>query len=82
MYRRVVTLKLTDVSKVRIASIIGAMIMETIRTSETSVNLNVTTRRYIPEDSKLQIRNCPHQVFLKLYSAEPSGTVLSDQGFC
>jgi hypothetical protein len=28
--------------------------MEAVRTSETSFNLNVTTRRYIPEDSKLQ----------------------------
>jgi hypothetical protein len=27
--------------------------MEAVRTSETSVNFNVTTRRYIPEDSKL-----------------------------
>jgi hypothetical protein len=30
--------------------------MEAVRTSETSVNFNVTTRRYIPEDSKLHIR--------------------------
>jgi hypothetical protein len=29
---------------------------EAVRTSETSVNFNVTTRRYIPEDSKLQIQ--------------------------
>jgi hypothetical protein len=29
--------------------------IEAVRTSETSVNLNVTTRRYIPEDSKLHI---------------------------
>jgi hypothetical protein len=28
--------------------------MEAVRTSETSVNFNVTTRRYVPEDSKLQ----------------------------
>jgi hypothetical protein len=27
--------------------------LEAVRTSETSVNFNVTTRRYIPEDSKL-----------------------------
>jgi hypothetical protein len=52
MQRRVVTLKLTDVSEVRIAAVIRAM-MEAVRTSETSVNFNVTTRRYIPEDSKL-----------------------------
>jgi hypothetical protein len=48
-------LKLTDVSEVRTAFIIRAMIalMEAVRTAETSVNFNVTTRRYIPEDSKL-----------------------------
>jgi hypothetical protein len=44
-------LKLTDVSEVRIASTIRAM-MEAVRTSEMSVNFNVNTRRYIPEDSK------------------------------
>jgi hypothetical protein len=31
-----------------------ALMMEAVRTSETSVNFNVTTRRYIPEDSKLR----------------------------
>jgi len=30
--------------------------MEAVRNSETSVNFNVTTRRYIPEDSKLPTR--------------------------
>jgi hypothetical protein len=39
---------LTDVSKVLAASIIRAM-METVRTSETSVNYYQTTRRNIPE---------------------------------
>jgi hypothetical protein len=29
------------------------MMMEVVRTPETSVNFNVTTRRYIPKDSKL-----------------------------
>jgi hypothetical protein len=32
------------------------LMMETVRTSETSVNFNVTTRRYILEDSKLHNR--------------------------
>jgi hypothetical protein len=32
------------------------LMMEPVRTSETSVHFNVTTRRYIPEDSKLHIR--------------------------
>jgi hypothetical protein len=30
--------------------------MEAVRSSEMSVNFNVTTRLYIPEDSKLQGR--------------------------
>jgi hypothetical protein len=29
---------------------ITALMMEAVRTSETSVNFNMTTRRYIPED--------------------------------
>jgi hypothetical protein len=33
-----------------------ALMMESVRTSETSVNFNMTTRRYIPEDSKLHTR--------------------------
>jgi hypothetical protein len=46
----------TDVSDVRTASIIraiNALMLEAVRTSETSVNFNVTTRRYNPEDSEL-----------------------------
>jgi hypothetical protein len=49
MQRRVVTLKLTDVSEVHTA----ALMMEAVLTSETSVNFNVTTQHYIPEDSKV-----------------------------
>jgi hypothetical protein len=40
-------LKLTEVSEVRKA----------VLTSETSVNFNVTTRRYIPEDCKIHNRS-------------------------
>jgi hypothetical protein len=32
--------------------------MEAVRASETSVNFNVTTRRCIPEDSKIPSRRC------------------------
>jgi hypothetical protein len=46
----VVKLKSTDVSEVLTASII-ALMMEAIRTSETSVNFNLTAQRYISEDS-------------------------------
>jgi hypothetical protein len=48
MLHSVVTLKLTNVSQVRTASI-TAMMMEAVRISEMSVNF-VTTWRYIPED--------------------------------
>jgi hypothetical protein len=44
---------LTDISEVQTASIITLM-MEVVHTSETSVHFNMTIRRYIPEDSKLQ----------------------------
>jgi hypothetical protein len=33
-----------------------ALMMEGVRISETSVNFNVTTRHYIPEDSKVHTR--------------------------
>jgi hypothetical protein len=32
-----------------------ALMMDAVRTYVTSVNLNVTTRHYIPEDFKIQI---------------------------
>jgi hypothetical protein len=35
-----------------------ALKMKAVRSSETSVSFKVTTRRYIPEDSKLQICRC------------------------
>jgi hypothetical protein len=51
---------LTVVSEVRTASIMRAMIvslkMEAVRTSETSVNIYLTTWQYIPEDSELHTR--------------------------
>jgi len=46
----------TDVSEVRAASIIRAM-MEAARTSETSVDIQLRTRQYIPEDSELHIQS-------------------------
>jgi hypothetical protein len=47
----VVKYLLTDVSEARTASIIITLIMEAVHTSETSVNIYLTTRQYIPEDS-------------------------------
>jgi hypothetical protein len=43
----------TDVSEACTFSINSAMMMEAVRTSETSVNIYLTTGQYIPEDSKL-----------------------------
>jgi hypothetical protein len=48
MLRRVFWWKLTDLSEVI------ALMMEAIRTSETSVNFYQTARRNIPEDSHLE----------------------------
>jgi hypothetical protein len=51
--------------------------MEAVRTFETSVNFNVTTRRYNPDDSKFQpliclyldkARELFHRLFTKLAS--------------
>jgi hypothetical protein len=48
---------LIDVSGVHTASIIRALMMEAVSTCETSVKINLATRRYIPEDSKLYTRH-------------------------
>jgi hypothetical protein len=44
----------TDVSDMRSVSIITALIMDAARTSETSVDIQLRTQQYIPEDSELQ----------------------------
>jgi hypothetical protein len=46
-----------------------ALMMEAVRTSETSVNIYLTTRQYIPEDSKLHTRRREH---LKTHKAMAS----------
>jgi hypothetical protein len=43
-------LKLADVLEVRAAANIRTIMMEAVHTSETTVNFNLTKRRYIPED--------------------------------
>jgi hypothetical protein len=49
----------------------AALMMEAVRTSETSVNFNLTTLRYIPEDSK------PHtSVPLLTVPVEPAVAIL------
>jgi hypothetical protein len=56
MYCHVVKYVSTDVSKVRAVSIIRAMrslMMEAARTPETSVDIYLTTRQYIPEVCEL-----------------------------
>jgi hypothetical protein len=37
-----------------VTDILMALMMEAVRSSETSVNIYLTTRQYIPEDSKLE----------------------------
>jgi hypothetical protein len=49
MYCRVPNWMSTEVSEVR-------MMMESARTSETSVDIKLGTRQYIPEDSELHTR--------------------------
>jgi hypothetical protein len=56
MYCRVLNLISTDVSEVRAALTKRALMMETARTSETSVDIQLRTRQYIPEDSELHTR--------------------------
>jgi hypothetical protein len=58
-----------------------ALMMETagLRTSETSVNFNVTTRRYIPEDSKLHTRsreNLKSHKFLTYFLSTTANTAI------
>jgi hypothetical protein len=50
----------TDVSEVRAASIIRALMMEVARTSETLVDIQLKTRQYIPQYSELQYGNGGH----------------------
>jgi hypothetical protein len=57
MLRCILWQKLTDVSEVLTASIIKAIIaLETVRTSETSVNFYHSTWRNILEDSHIHTR--------------------------
>jgi hypothetical protein len=53
MYYRVLNWMSTDVSEVRATSIIRELMMEATRTSETSVDIQLRTRQYIPEDPEL-----------------------------
>jgi hypothetical protein len=68
--------------------VIIALMMEAVRTSETSVNFNVTTRRYIPEDSKLHTRrreNLKSQTATNLQVLSKAGNSFSNsatQGLC
>jgi hypothetical protein len=51
------TATFTNVSEVLTASIMIALTMEAVRTSETLVNFYQSTRRYTPDDSRLQMNN-------------------------
>jgi hypothetical protein len=41
-----------------VVSYLIALMMEAARTSETSVDIQLRTRQYIPEDSELHTRRC------------------------
>jgi hypothetical protein len=56
MYCHVLNWMSTDVSEVRAVSIMIALMKEAARTSETSVDIQLRTRQYIPEDSELHTR--------------------------
>jgi hypothetical protein len=50
-----------------------ALMMEAVRTSETSVSFNVTTRSYIPENSKVYIRRREKNISYNLHVIVVSG---------
>jgi hypothetical protein len=52
------TVAFWDVAPYGLRAQVIALIMEAVRTFETSVNFNVTTGRCIPEDSKLKKLEC------------------------
>jgi hypothetical protein len=59
----------TDVSEMRTASII-ALIMQAVHTSETSINIYLSTWQYNPEDSELHNRrreNLKSHTVIKMY---------------
>jgi hypothetical protein len=51
------------------AAPITALMMEAVRTTETLVHFNVTTRRYIPEDSK--VHNPCYSLKVKILGQTP-----------
>jgi hypothetical protein len=61
--------EMTDVLKVRTASIIRAiaLMMEAVRTSETSVNFYQTARRNIPQGSYLHTRRRDNRKSHKIF---------------
>jgi hypothetical protein len=56
MYCRVLNFMSTNGSEVRAAAIIRARTVVAARTSETSVDIQLRTRQYIPEDTELHTR--------------------------
>jgi hypothetical protein len=58
----------TDVSEVRAASFIRATMLRAARTFETSVDIYLTIRQYIPEDSELHTRRRENLKYHKINS--------------
>jgi hypothetical protein len=63
---------------VRTASIIIALMMEAVRTYETSVYFNETTRRYTPEGCHLRLHDC----FVKEFSSTKQNHILFYAFYC
>jgi hypothetical protein len=61
----------TDVSEIHAASMIRALMMEAALTSETSVDIQLRTWQFIPEDSELHTR---FRENLKSHKHEISGS--------
>jgi hypothetical protein len=55
MLHRIIPYKLTDVSALLTASMMMALVMETVSTSETSLKFYETTRRSIPQGNHLRL---------------------------
>jgi hypothetical protein len=54
----------------------GVLMMEVALISETSANINLTTRRYIPEDSKLLSLSCSQEPYPEPDESNPQTPTL------
>jgi hypothetical protein len=67
LYKFTVFWDIAPCSHVEVGQSFIALMTEAVRISETSAHLNVTTRRYIPEDCRLHTRHHENLKYHKLY---------------